>query len=195
MSECEVGRGRFPGFRLLLAGAVVVLAGCGDAGTDAEMTMVDPGPETYMVGDIEVRTDGNLGAEAPFRVDQRTLELQPGPDGGMEFKYRLEEGATMVYSWEASGPVRVEMHSEADDQPEGTAEFFDVQESATSSHGTFTAPFPGIHGWYWENQGDAPVTLTIRSSGYFTYGVEFPGGQTYQLSDVVEAEAARSAGE
>ncbi len=94
----------------------------------------------------------------------------------------------MLYSWAASGPVRIEMHSEADGGAEGSAEFFDVTPSGSSSHGTFTAPFPGIHGWYWENLSEEDaVTVTIHSSGFYTYGVEFPSGQTRQLGDVVEA--------
>jgi len=142
--------------------------------------------ETFMVGDIEVRTDGNVGDDAPYRVDTRTLELEPGD--GKEFKYRLEEGRTMLYSWAASGPVRIEMHSEADGGAEGSAEFFDVSPSGDAGHGAFTAPFPGIHGWYWENLSEEEaVTVTIRSSGFYSYGVEFPGGTTHQLDDVVEA--------
>jgi hypothetical protein len=143
-----------------------------------------------MVDGIEVRTDGNAGTEAPYRVDSVVLELAPGE--GKEYKYRLEEGRTMVYSWQASGAVRTEMHSEADGAPDGSAEFFEVLTSGQGSHGTFTAPFPGIHGWYWENLSEEqPVTVTLRSSGFYTYGVEFPGGQTYQLSDVHAASASQ----
>ena len=130
----------------------------------------------------------NLGADDPYRVDSRTIELEP--EEGREYKYYLREGSTMLYSWVASGPVRVEMHSEEDGTPDGTAEFFDVVPAQSAGQGTFLAPFPGIHGWYWENQTDEAVTVTIRSSGFYTYGVEFPAGRTDQLPDVVEAAAA-----
>ena len=69
----------------------------------------------------------------------------------MEYKYRLDEDESMVYSWTATGFVRSEMHSEVDGAPAGTAEFFEIREEAVSRHGTYTAPFPGIHGWYWLN--------------------------------------------
>lgn len=29
------------------------------------------------------------------------------------------------------------------------------------------APFNGIHGWYWRNQGETPVTLTLKTSGFY----------------------------
>lgn len=159
---------------------VVLLAACAGAG-EGEV-------ETYRVDEIEVRTDGNISSEAPYRVDTMVLELEPGE--GKEYKYRLEEGRTMVYSWRASGEVRTEMHSEEDDTPEGSAEFFEVLPSADGSHGTFTAPFPGIHGWYWENLSqDQPVTVTLRSAGFYTYGAEFPSGLTHQLQEVHSAAA------
>jgi len=68
---------------------------------------------------------------------------------------------------------------------EGPAEFFDIDASGLSGHGTYTAPFPGIQGWYWLNLSeDEPVTLTLRSSGFYTYAAESPGGRTHQLEDV-----------
>ena len=30
--------------------------------------------------------------------------------------------------------------------------------------GTLTAPFPGIHGWYWENTGDKEITAYCRGA-------------------------------
>ena len=127
--------------------------------------------ETVMVGDIPVRTDGPSVHDQAYRVDEITFELEAGQ--GFEYKYRLEEDAALVYSWESSGPVRIEMHSEADDQPDGTAEFFDVTESSESGHGAFLAPFPGIHGWYWLNLNESQaISLTLRSAGFYSYAME-----------------------
>ena len=76
----------------------------------------------------------------------RTFELEP--DGFVDYKYRLEAGQAMLYSWTASSWVRSEMHSEADTSPIGTAEFFEVVEETLHRHGSYVAPFDGIHGWY-----------------------------------------------
>jgi len=175
MSKAIAGRAGPNVSGVLMAALTAALAGCGGGATGEA--------ETYMVGEIEVRTDGNSGSGDPYRVHTITLELDPGE--GKEYKYRLEEGRAMLYSWQSTGPVRTEMHSEADGQPDGSAEFFDVVPSGSAGHGTFTAPFPGIHGWYWENLSDQEtVRVTLRSAGFYTYGVEFPGGRTDQLSDV-----------
>jgi hypothetical protein len=153
----------------------IVLSGCS---AEAPVEAVEPAAdevETYMVGDIEVRTDGLAARDDAYRADEIVFELAPGE--GIEYKYRLEQDDTMVYSWESSGPVRTEMHAEADGQAEGTAEFFEVIESSNAGHGTFTAPFPGIHGWYWLNLNEeAGITLTLRSSGYYSYSMQFREG-------------------
>ena len=82
----------------------------------------------------------------------------------------------MVYSWTATNFVRSEMHSEVDGSPEGTAEFFEVEEQAVQRHGTYFAPFPGIHGWYWQNLSEQPLTLTLRTAGFYTESILFPFG-------------------
>ena len=35
------------------------------------------------------------------------------------------------------------------------------------------APFPGIHGWYWENPGDREVTVTLKAAGFYNMSHEF----------------------
>ncbi len=136
---------------------LVVLSGSGSFGTAG--------------GVIPVRSDGLIGHRSSYRIDTRTFELAPGEF--VEYKYRLEQGRSMLYSWTASFWVRSEMHSEVDGAPAGTAEFFEVLEEALQGHGSYVAPFPGIHGWYWVNESDRPVTVTLHATGFFTMSMEF----------------------
>ena len=122
-------------------------------------------------GPIPVRSDGVIAHRSSYRLDRRTFVL--APEGWVEYKYRLEEGRSMVYSWTASHWVRSEMHSEADGAPEGTAEFFEVEEQTLARHGSYVAPFPGIHGWYWLNETDDTVTVTLDAAGFFSTSAEF----------------------
>ncbi|WP_233809830.1 hypothetical protein [Paraburkholderia sp. HP33-1] len=32
--------------------------------------------------------------------------------------------------------------------------------------GSLTAPFAGVHGWYWLNRGNAPVTVKVSVTGF-----------------------------
>ena len=118
------------------------------------VVLSESGSGGTMVGDIPVRSDGIIAHRSSYRIDERTFDLAPGEF--VEYKYRLEQGRSMLYSWTASFWVRSEMHSERDGAPAGTA-----------------APFPGIHGWYWHNESDRPVTVTIHATGFFTMSTEF----------------------
>lgn len=139
------------------------------------------------VGEIPVREDGLTAEPESYRIDRRSFELTPG--AFVEYKLRLEAGETMVYSWTATGPVRSEMHSEPDGAPDGVAEFFEVQEETVSGHGSYWAPFPGDHGWYWLNEGSEPVTVTLHAAGYFDDSIEYPASGDPILRDVTATPA------
>jgi hypothetical protein len=82
-----------------------------------------------------------------------------------------------LYSWKATGAVNVDIHAEPDDAPRGYAESYDKKDGATQGAGTLTAPFSGIHGWYWLNQTKAAVTVTLSSAGFYNISHEFRAGQ------------------
>lgn len=104
-----------------------------------------------------------------YRVDTRTLPLGPGQ--AFEFKYRLDRGAGMVYAWSANARLEYEFHGEPSDR-NLKVQSYEKSEGDYAS-GTLTAAFAGIHGWYWENSGNTPVTITMTSAGFFTTAEEF----------------------
>lgn len=94
----------------------------------------------------------------------------------MEYKYRLEKGEALLYSWTATQPVNYELHAEPDGAPRGYAQSYEKKDAVPSSSGTLAAPFSGIHGWFWENTSDQPVTVTLKSAGFYNLAHEFRGG-------------------
>jgi hypothetical protein len=106
-----------------------------------------------------------------FKVD--SMEIRLAPKEGMEYKYRLAKGAGMLFSWTASAPIHYELHSEPEAGPKGYAESFDKHDSRSSGHGNYIAPFPGIHGWYFENRTDAEVVIRLVSAGHYSESLEF----------------------
>jgi hypothetical protein len=114
---------------------------------------------------------------AAFRQDEMVFVLAPFES--VEYKYRLELDASMVYSWAATGTVSYDLHSEPEDAPEGYAESFEKSDS-TAGHGTYTAPFSGIHGWFWENRGRREVTVTLTTAGFYSGALEFRGGHIFE---------------
>jgi len=105
-----------------------------------------------------------------FKVDSVTFTLKPSE--GFEYKYRIEKGGGLVYAWTATRPVNYEFHGEHDGAGLGVAVSYE-KATAGKAAGSFTAPASGIHGWFWENTTDQPITLTLTSSGFYAWADEF----------------------
>lgn len=151
-------------------------------GTGAAFGLTRPAPETPMPSREVMRPGANTAEQARYRRDQRSFDLAPRE--GIEYKYRMTEGGAMVYAWKATGTIKVEMHGEPVGAPKGYADFYHVAEEQ-AGNGTFFAPTTGIHGWWWENQSDEPVTVELTSAGFFTGSIEFrrTGRTEYELED------------
>ena len=120
---------------------------------------------------IEAREGGPLAVQfAGFRQDQRELTIPPKT--GIEFKYDLDKGATMIYEWKADNFVDFDFHTEKANTRPVVSDSFEKGEGV-QKRGGYTAPYDGIHGWYWENSSDKPVKITLRASGFFTQGTLF----------------------
>jgi hypothetical protein len=115
---------------------------------------------------------------ADYKLDVFEVTLQPYDY--VEYKYHLEQGATMLYAWTASAPLMQDFHGERatrgnDGEPE--EESFDKQDRREAS-GSLVAPFTGIHGWYWENPSGTPITIRVTSAGFFGSAIEIRSDRT-----------------
>src|SRR5215204_629292 len=107
---------------------------------------------------------------AEYKVDSRSFEL--GPYEYVEFKYHLAKDAVLLFSWSADGNVMQDFHGDRDGAEKDAPQSYDKQPRRTSD-GSFTAPFPGIHGWYWENPGGQTVTVQVATAGFYTAAYQF----------------------
>ena len=107
---------------------------------------------------------------AEYRYDAREFVL--GPYEYLEYKYHLEQGASMLFSWQASGDVIHDFHGDPEGAPASAAQSFDTR-PRLEADGSFVAPFAGIHGWYWENPAGDTVTVRLTTSGFYTSAHEF----------------------
>ncbi|MCP4924932.1 MAG: hypothetical protein GY916_03195 [Gammaproteobacteria bacterium] len=121
--------------------------------------------------------------EESFKSD--TIRFELSSFQSVEYKYRLEQGASLVFSWASTGDVLYDLHAEPDGAERGFAESFD-QGRSTGANGTYTAPFPGIHGWFWENRGSSTVVVDLITSGFYSQATEFRDGDQ---SDYTPREA------
>ena len=137
-------------------------------------TAINPVLVPSPTGDAPTVKDTFIPQRDRFQFDAREITLAPGE--GMEIKYNMKKGAGLVYSWTTTAPVSFEFHGEPDVKPagkEGTDYYesyeLDDKKGRDQSHGTFVAPSTGIHGWFWENKSDKPVTLKLASAGFFDW--------------------------
>lgn len=111
----------------------------------------------------------------PFQ--QETISFTLKPHESVEYKYRLEKGKVLLYSWSATAAVNSEFHAEPDGAPAGYAQTYEKHSARTSAAGTLTAPLSGIHGWYWENTSDREAVVTLTSAGFYALSHEFHTGE------------------
>lgn len=137
------------------------------AGTDEE---TDTGV-TVAAGELR---DVNAPQTGPLAQDVFTVELRPFE--GVEYKYRMDQGGSLVYTWTASAKVGYDFHGEPDGAPARYSESYGKGDDRSAS-GVFLAPKPGIHGWFWENPGAGRVTVTLKTSGFYTTSTEYRDGE------------------
>lgn len=176
------------GAALLIAGLILVIAvlpaeyGVDPLGIGRRLGLTAMSDVAKQVDALSAdRTAGTGGTPIVAPQDrayqQETVEFRLGPGDFIEYKYRMAKSEALLYSWKATGPVNVDLHAEPDGAPRGYAESYEKKDRITVGAGTLTAPFSGIHGWYWQNQGKDEVTVTLSSAGFYKISHEFREGQ------------------
>ncbi len=87
---------------------------------------------------------------------------------GIEYKFQMMKYADLKYEWKSDGEqIYFDFHGEPKG---GAAGYFKSYAISTASavKGTMTAPFDGSHGWYWKNNSDKDIIITLKTSGIYT---------------------------
>jgi hypothetical protein len=161
-------------FALVMASIVLVTAvlpaeyGIDPIGAGAALGLTDLSTGEAAGQPGLIQTGVNVPQNGVYKVDAQDFGLSPGQ--GFEFKYKMEQGAVMVYSWKADGVLEFEFHGEPDVKP--NKDYYDsyVLDKAgkSESYGSFTAPSTGVHGWYWKNNGNTVVNFRLTTAGFYT---------------------------
>ena len=142
-------------------GGALGLTGMVAAKADAPQAAVAP-----VAAAQAMPTGASIARTGTLRQDAMTITL--APHSGQEVKAHMQAGDSFVFSWATTGgPVKVDMHGEKPNAAEGEFTSYWEERAQTSAQGSFTAPFAGTHGWYWRNKGDTPVTVTVKTAGFY----------------------------
>ena len=102
--------------------------------------------------------------ELEFRQDE--VEVLIPANSGLEYKFFLEVYSNINYEWSSPSPLYFDMHGE----PEGdTTGYFESYGASTADvmKGSITVPFAGSHGWYWRNDTDLDITISLKTLGNY----------------------------
>lgn len=127
-----------------------------------------------------------------FRTDTFEIPLAADGDEGrrnaLEFKVRMQKGATLVYSWEAEGlavpeDLMFDFHGHTvAAEAKGAVSVADYEKgSGAAAHGSLVAPIDGIHGWYVRNRSDRPIKVRLKLSGFYQL---VPAGEEGNLAAI-----------
>jgi hypothetical protein len=104
-------------------------------------------------------------SDMQYRADSLTVTLLPNQ--GSELKSKMKVGENFSFNWEVQGGVvNFDMHGEKINDGDRFTSYW-LGRNASSSKGSFSAPFDGTHGWYWKNKGTDPVTIHLTVSGFY----------------------------
>jgi hypothetical protein len=105
------------------------------------------------------------GQELAYRTDSVIIEVPAGH--GLEYKLHLAKHGHMEYEWSAeNGLLYFDFHGEPAGDTTGYFESFAIS-TADKMRGSLTTPFEGSHGWYWKNNGEQMVTVTLKTQGFY----------------------------
>jgi hypothetical protein len=154
------------GYDPLKTGAVLKLTGISQAGEPGKGAAPAP-----------VQTGVFTAQPKIYKVDSQDFVLPPGD--GMEMKYHMQKGATMVYGWKADGNLQFEFHGEPDQKP--NKDYYESYEmdnkiGREASYGSFTAPSTGVHGWFWKNDTKKEISFHLTVAGFFDAAKMYAGG-------------------
>jgi hypothetical protein len=113
---------------------------------------------------------------AGFRSDTIEIPLRregdPTRGDELEYKVRMLKDATLIYQWsvaEIPDPEEFfyEFHGHTLTNPAEMTVATYKKTTGTSANGALTAPFDGIHGWFFQNQSVNPVVVRVKISGFY----------------------------
>lgn len=110
-------------------------------------------------------------AAASYREAEFRIPLAAG--AALEHMLNLQEGALMVYEWNAqmADPALLTAefhgHTERVGEAPGTVMFYKMHKHNHEA-GSLKAPFSGVHGWYFKNESGQDIEIVLNAAGFFT---------------------------
>ena len=98
--------------------------------------------------------------------DSMSITLQPSE--GIEVKMSMRTAEKARYAWTTDGgEVYFNMHGEPPNAPKDYAAHRYGKGTSAAESGELVAAFDGVHGWFWRNRTEQPITITLQTAGEY----------------------------
>ena len=107
--------------------------------------------------------------QLPVRADTITVVIPARK--GIEYKFKALKYASIKYDWKTTNnkEVYIDFHGEVQQENPPENVFYESYILAYSANmaGTFTTPFKGRHGWYFRNETQTDIQITLHLDGQY----------------------------
>ncbi len=113
----------------------------------------------------------NPAPEKQFAEREDTIEVIVPAGKGIEYKIYMLKYGSMKYEWTTSkGTVYFDFHGEVKQKKVANDTYFESYTLAYSNNmvGTFYAPYEGKHGWFFRNNENKDVVVTLKLKGQYS---------------------------
>lgn len=112
----------------------------------------------------------NPPPEVQYPNREDSIEVIIPAEKGIEYKFKSLKYGSIKYEWATDkGIVYIDFHGEVKQENPPKNVFYESYTLAYSNNmaGTLTAPFEGKHGWYFRNETNEDIVVTIRLNGQY----------------------------
>lgn len=112
----------------------------------------------------------NPPPESQYAQRTDTIKIKVLAKKGIEYKFKSLKYGSIKYEWTTDkGIVYIDFHGEVKQENPPKNVFYESYTLAYSNNmaGTLTAPFEGKHGWYFRNETNEDIVVTLRLSGEY----------------------------
>lgn len=110
----------------------------------------------------------------PAKWKTESITIPISANGELEYTLQMKKGDAIVYSItygdiEHAGMMVSEFHGHTP-QVDGVGDLmFYSKSGGTTQHGSFVAPWDGVHGWYLKNDSGKPVGVKLDVAGFYEH--------------------------
>ena len=122
---------------------------------------------------IDVPLADHVYYETPPAYQTDQIEIPVPANSDLEYMLEMKQGHSVSYEWRSTDISNPDLllaefhgHTVRDSEEPGNIMFF-KQGRGETANGYLVAPFDGIHGWYFSNETDRDITITLSLSGFY----------------------------